>query len=184
MRHLFIISIIAASALIFCSCGSEEKPTLSARLDKYREIYSGWIDLSADIDNYQDYGYDSKEELERFIKDVNRNAFPGDLREEISDKKITSAKKMDEEAPKKGLVIQFKDILHNATKNGGEKGFTIHDSMDIGVHFIDGLTGDEIFATNINIKSKNKWGFSSPGFEGRTEAMLEKLAQSISEIID
>jgi hypothetical protein len=154
-------------------------------LTKYPSVNVGWVDLGEDL--YKDYGFEEKDKGQwtTLINDMNQKSMPEFLKGYLGDKPFKTVKAKGEKPAAEGLVVEFTDVKYNQqTSSGAQIAFGSlagSDTLDATVHFIDGASGKELYATTVSISTKAGAGYGSMGFEGRVNNAFSNLARYISE---
>ena len=191
MRNIsFVLIICFMAAAIGCASYYDtiKESGAAGDLKAYDTVSVGWLDLGEK--RWKDYGYDesTKGNWTTTIYHMNRVAMPDYLHKLLPDKKTSVAESKTAALPRTGLVIKFTDVLYVQRTSTAAKvmfgAFAGSDTLDLTVHFIDGKSGKELYATTISVSSKAAVDYSGWGFEGRLNNCVYNLVYFISEKVE
>ena len=181
-RKHVLCSAILAAAFFLSGCASafsivKENPA-SPKLNGYKSIYVGWLDLRED--DWKVYEYDSKNTWATEIKRHNTKGLQEYIKAELPGKTIYGAASKSETYSGKGdLYLKFKFNKINQNYNG----WGAVDEMLVDVDFIDGKSGKTLYAASIVTTQAaafpRNWKGST--FDGRVDNEIYNLSWGVAE---
>jgi hypothetical protein len=152
-------------------------------LDKYQNIYVGWIDL--DEEKWKSYGYDTKEPWMALIRASNVSSFPRYLKAYLPSKNITTSMSKNDIPADAQLYIKFNRAEYfQKTSTGAQIAFgrlAGTDTLDLDISFIDVKNKKEVYRVTVSIYSAAGSRWTSTSFEGRVNNSIDNTAAYIKE---
>jgi hypothetical protein len=183
LKKNYLVCAIFTAAIFLSGCASspftivKENP-FSPKLSGYQSIYVGWLDMQED--DWQLYGYDSKNTWATEIKKHNIEGLREYLKAQLPGRSITGAKsKLDAFAGKEDIFLKFKFDKINLKHNG----FGGFDEIVTDVDFIEGKTGKTVYTASIvtNNGVFGPYGWKGATFDGRLDMGINHLALAVAE---
>ncbi|MBN2158304.1 MAG: hypothetical protein JW807_02835 [Spirochaetes bacterium] len=160
-----------------------KKGNPSVDISQYESINVGWLDLGEQ--RWKQYGYIDKGQWVVTINHMNTSAMPEYFKKLLPHKAVSVSNTKAAKPKKGGLVIKFSDAEYMQRTSTAAKvmfgEFAGSDTLDVTIHFIDGITSRELDRVRVSIYSKSASDISGWGFEGRVNNCVYNLVYFIKE---
>lgn len=175
MRKIGLALVLLVSCF-FLSCSSydiKSQNPASPKLDKYKRVYIGWLDLHES--NWKNLGFKAPGEWAKAIRELNIDALQAYCRESLSGRTVAGSRGKGADAPPAGSLYVKMNLLRHEVKTGLNRMQYLH----MNLVFIDKATGATKYTASVVIDTSG-FGFGNYTLEGQLNYGMKNLAGFIA----